>query len=543
MRGADATRGSPPGVRCHLIRIFVVPARPRSAHPTLLALVVALGGFLMGFDTAVISGAIDPISGAFTLDAEQTGWAVSCLTLGATVAMALAGKLADRIGRRSVLMLTAALFTGSAIGCALADEFWILVVARIIGGFGVGGALLIAPVYIAEIAPAERRGQLVSFNQLNIVLGISAAFFSNYFLGEAGLSWRWMLGVEAIPAALYFLALPAVPRSPRWLAAQGRLEEARDVLARIHGAAAADAALNEVRAGLASDAARPAARVGELLDRRMRRVMVVGLGLGFFQQITGINAIFYYSTTIFSMAGLERDTALWHAVVVGLVNVVFTLYAMWLIDRVGRRPLLLVGTAVMTLALLASGAAFASATYAVTPAAVATTTKKLSADAASALRALEGQTYDSQLALAAAVRDRPASLDADAATALSGAIEALAKNSLQLDEWVVLVAILAYIAAFAISLGPVMWAMFSEIFPQRLRGLAISAAGFFNSAVSFTVVQLFPTGIDRLGPAVVYFVFAGFAAMAFAFSLWVVPETKGKSLEELEAQLIGAGEA
>ncbi|MEC7582901.1 MAG: MFS transporter, partial [Planctomycetota bacterium] len=179
----------------------------RSFYATRLALVVALGGFLMGFDSAVISGVHAPLKSRFGLEAMGTGWVTASLTLGATLAMAVAGPLADRFGRRSVLLVTAVLFTLSAIGCAVAEDFTFLVIARIVGGFGVGGALLIAPVYIAEIAPPHRRGQLVSFNQLNIVLGFSAAFFSNYFLNEGGYSWRWMLGVEAIPALVYALGL------------------------------------------------------------------------------------------------------------------------------------------------------------------------------------------------------------------------------------------------------------------------------------------------------------------------------------------------
>lgn len=508
-----------------------------AAYATRLALVVALGGFLMGFDSAVISGVVDPLRGHFGLDADQLGWAVSCLTLGATAAMALAGPLADRFGRRPMLGVTAALFTVSALGCAVADSFWLLVLMRILGGFGVGGALIIAPIYIAEIAPPDRRGQLVSFNQLNIVLGFSAAFFSNYFLERAGMSWRWMLGVEAIPAALYGLLLFGVPRSPRWLAARGRSDEARAVLERINGPAVAAAALAEVQDSLRADAARDRPALGELFQRRMRRVLVIGLGLGFFQQITGINAIFYYSTTIFGMAGAARDVALGHAILVGLVNVVFTLLAMRLIDRLGRRPLLMIGSAMMALALFANGAAFSSARYVMTEDARAGLAATLPADAVAALQPLVGIEHGDQPAFVAALRQQAAPLPPASAAALEDATEAIAKAVLQIDSLLVLLAIMVYIAAFAISLGPVMWAMFSEIFPQRLRGLAISLAGFCNSAVSFAVQQLFPRGLETLGPGNVFFVFAGFAVLAFLFAWRVVPETKGRSLEELERLL------
>jgi MFS family permease len=511
------------------------PADP--GYATRLSLVVALGGFLMGFDSAVISGAVDPVKGEFSLDADALGWFVSCLTVGATFAMAVAGPLADRFGRRAMLMLTAALFTVSAVGCAVAPDYSTLVWARILGGLGVGGALLIAPIYIAEIAPPARRGQLVSFNQLNIVLGFSAAFFSNYFLELAGYSWRWMLGVEAIPAALYGILLFTIPQSPRWLAARGRSNEALDVLTRIQGETEAARALDEVRASLRADALLDKPSIGELFSPRMRRVLVIGLGLGFFQQITGINAVFYYSTTIFSMAGAARDAALWQAILVGLVNVVLTLVAMRFIDRVGRKPLLLIGSSVMAAALFCNGAAFSMARYTLSADGLKEAAGGMPADAVAALQSMVGIEHQDQLAFAAALRQCVASLPESSVTAAQAAVESLAKAALQINSTLVLAAIMAYIAAFAISLGPVMWAMFSEIFPQRMRGVAISLAGFFNSAVSFGVQQLFPRGLETIGPANVFFVFGGFAALAFFFSWRIVPETKGRTLEELEREL------
>jgi len=502
-------------------------------YATRLSLVVALGGFLMGFDSAVISGVVDPVRAGFGLDVDEIGWVVSCLTAGATLAMAFAGPLADRFGRRLVLFVTALLFTVSACGCAMAESFGVLVVMRILGGLGVGGALLIAPIYIAEIAPASRRGQLVSFNQLNIVLGFSAAFFSNYFLDQAGFSWRWMLGVEAVPALVYAALLLTVPHSPRWLAMRGRLDEARAVLERVNGRQAAAAALQEVRQSLA-DASSDRPVLSELFQRRMRRVLLIGLGLGFFQQITGINAIFYYSTTIFGMAGAARDTALGHAIWVGMVNVAFTVLAMWLIDRLGRKPLLMIGSGAMALALFANGFAFHEASYVLEPSAIANLTEALPGplpeEGAKALQQLAGRDFDDRGAFLAAVRDSGVVPD--------DKLEGVAKAALHINSTLVLVSILLYIAAFAISLGPVMWAMFSEIFPQRLRGLAISVAGFFNSAVSFSVQQLFPRGLETIGPDGVFFVFGAFAALAFVFSWRFVPETKGRSLEELERQLV-----
>jgi MFS family permease len=494
---------------------------------------VALGGFLMGFDSAVMSGVVDPVKGEFSLNPDQVGWAVSCLTLGATIAMACAGPLADRFGRRLVLAITALLFTVSALGCAVADSLTMLVIARIVGGFGVGGALLIAPIYIAEIAPPHRRGQLVSFNQFNIVIGLSTAFFSNYFLEAAGLSWRWMLGVEAVPAALYLLLLLFVPRSPRWLASRGLTDDARSVLERINGKAGAERALADVQESLRADAKIGRVSPLELLKPNLRKVMAIGLGLAFFQQITGINAIFFYSPTIFGMTGADRDVALGHAILVGLVNVVFTIVAMSLIDRLGRRPLLMIGASAMTMALLTTGIAFANAHWILAQATL-TGDLGLPAEVAAALQPTVGIDYGDQISFLAALQDACASLPSESMDALRKSLQDIAKQSLHIDSTMVLVALMAYIAAFAISLGPVMWAMLSEIFPQRLRGIAISVAGFFNSAVSFSVQLWFPRGMDTLGPANVFFVFAGFAALAFVFAWRVVPETKGRSLEELE---------
>lgn len=522
--------------------------KPRGST-ALIAASVALGGFLMGFDSAVISGVTGPLKSVFQLSASELGTVVACLTLSATLAMAIAGPLADRFGRKRVLAVTALLFTISAIWSALATTYVGLIAARLIGGFGVGGALIIAPLYIAEIAPAEKRGRLVSFNQLNIVLGFSAAFFSNYFIEKAmpntepGVfndAWRWMLAVEAVPAIIYLVALWVVPNSPRWLAMKGRREEARQVLAWASGEARADAALAEIDANLEAAKTESKAGLRELLHPRMRFVMIVGLGLGFFQQITGINAIFYYSTTIFEMAGSGREASLEQAIYVGLVNVVFTVIAMWLIDRAGRKPLLIAGTTLMAAALLTTGMAFNNATFQAQGPLFDAAASGLPATAKTAIGGLADEVYEDQFAFLAALETSvKATGDAEAIAAVEGAAQDLAKGGLRINGMLVLLAIMGYIAGFAISLGPVMWAMFSEIFPARMRGIAISAAGFFNSAISFLVQKLFPVGLATLGPDKVFFFFGGFAVLALAFSAFVVPETKGKSLEELEAELIG----
>jgi len=523
----------------------------RSTYVMLVSLVVALGGFLMGFDSAVIGGVVAPMKEHFALEPSEVGWAVACLTLGATLAMAVAGPIADWLGRKPVLMATALLFTASAIGSAFAPTYTLLVVARIVGGFGVGAALIIAPMYIAEIAPPEQRGRLVSFNQLNIVLGFSAAFFSNYFIhraaqgnvsGEGWLTpettWRVMLGVEMVPAALYFFLLFLVPRSPRWLAAKKRDDEALAVLGRVSGQEGAEAELGSIQASLAKAPPSLLDRLGDLFKRKMARVMLIGLGLGFFQQITGINAIFYYAATIFETTGASRDSALLQNIVVGLVNLVFTLIAMRLIDRAGRRPLLLVGTSLMSIALFTNAGAFGAATFEVQDNTIASVTAELGEDVGAAYGALSGQVFVSQLEFANAVRGAAEALPEESGAALVGKIQDLAKGCLHINGMLVLIALCAFIAGFAISLGPVMWAMFSEIFPQHVRGVAISIAGFFNSAISYLVQQFFPVGMESLGPAIVFAIFGGFAVAAFFFTVFIIPETKGRTLEELEELLV-----
>jgi sugar porter (SP) family MFS transporter len=474
----------------------------------LVSLVVALGGFLMGFDAGVVSGANPFYKDYFGLNDWALGWSVACLTFGAMIGNALAGLLADRFGRKPVLSVAALFYSVSAVSSALATDFTFFIVARMLGGVAVGLALLIAPVYIAEIAPSRLRGRFVSFNQLNIVIGFSAVFFSNYYilkLAESDLfsvvnkpnCWRWMLGVETVPAVLYFLFLFFVPRSPRWLAQRGREDEALAVLNKVVSPEEAASSLQAIQAHIAGDRqSKP--RFTELFSRRMRYILFIALGLGFFQQISGINAIFFYAPTIFEKTGIPQENAFLQTIIIGLVNLGFTVVAIYYIDRFGRRPLLLIGTAVMAACLYTNAWTFHTATYRLTE---------------------------------------------DAVQALHGAAEyseSLVNPSMQISARLVLFAIIGYIAAFAISLGPVMWAMFSEIFPNRLRGVAISLAGLFNSMVSYVVQQVFPWELSVLGPAGTFLIFAVFASLAFVFTLRFIPETKGRTLEELEEILVKA---
>ena len=514
-----------------------------SRYTATIALFVALGGFLMGFDASVISGVVRFIEVEFSLTKIQLGWAVSSLSLTATLAMMLSGPLSDRIGRRPVLRIAATLFAVSAILSALAPSFGWLVFARMLGGLGVGAALIIAPMYIAEMAPPSARGRLVSFNQLNIVIGISVAFFSNYLiltLGESGAAWtealklgewnwRWMLGIETLPAMLYLVALLFVPESPRWLAMRGRDDEARVVLERVGGSEQAAEDLRAVKEAIADEAALGRVSPKTLLHPSLRLVMTIGISVGILQQITGINAVFFYAPMIFEQSGIGTNAAFMQAVLVGLVNLVLTVVAMMLIDRLGRRPLLGFGLTGIAVCMLTLAWGFGSATYRLDQAAI---------------DALPADIDRQQIEL---VADTTYESDTEFREALFAAIgqdtyrqfeSELVSSAITMDPMLILAAILGFVASFAVSIGPIMWVLFSELFPNRVRGIAVSFVGLINSAVAFLVLFIFPWQLENIGNAWTFLIYGLFAVAGLIFVMRILPETKGRSLEELESILI-----
>jgi MFS family permease len=498
-------------------------------YTILISLIVALGGFLLGFDSAVISGAVKGITIYFEMTEWMLGFSVGCVVFGAMAGNLLAGPMSDRFGRKRILIVVAALFTISATWSALATGYTEFIIARIIGGIGIGGAILIAPIYIAEIAPPKLRGSLVSFNQLNIVIGISVAYFSNYFLVNIqGESWRWMLGVEAIPALIYFIALWTVPRSPRWLILKlNQVDLARKILIRIGGDEYAEFTIAEIQRGIAKKESK--GRLSDILSSKYSTIMIIALGIAFFQQITGINAIFYYAPTIFEQAGGSTDSSFLQAIVVGLTNLIFTFVAIWLIDRLGRKPLLLIGTTFMTIALLMATFAFNNASYDFNE----TTIEKVNdTEIKVALTDLKGQSFDGQSILFTEVAKRlnPEQFLKFKRNEIT--------NFIQINATLVLIAILLYVASFAISLGPVMWTLISEIFPSKIKGIAISVVGFFNSLVSFSVTQVFPWELSNLGPTATFAIYAVLSFCALIFVYKFVIETKGRTLEEVEELLI-----
>ena len=507
-----------------------------------IALIVALGGLLMGFDASVISGVIKFIEPEFGLTKLELGWSVASLTLTSTLAMMVAGPISDKFGRRAVLRWAAVLYAVSAVGSAFAPSFLFLVIARMIGGFGVGASLILAPMYIAEISPKELRGRLVSFNQLNIVIGISLAFFTNYAilqyaktdyswvqsLGIDQYQWRWMLGLEAVPAVFYFIGLFFVPRSPRWCLMHENISEAEAVLARFNGEEKAKMEIDRITKAISADEDKSKGSFKDLFKPAMRLVISIGVVVAILQQITGINSVFFYAPMIFEQSGLGTDASFMQAILVGLVNLLFTILAILFIDRLGRKPLLTFGVAGIVLSMFVLAYGFNAATYSLDGADIATIENALPA-----LSQMEGQVFNSESSFQNAIES------------LQGGSEfyveqkqSLLTTSINLNTTLILGAILAFVASFAISIGPVMWVLFSELFPNKIRGIAISFVGLINSAVSFLVQWIFPWELEVLGSSLTFLIYGLFALAGLIFIIKVIPETKGVSLEELEKKLV-----
>jgi sugar porter (SP) family MFS transporter len=511
---------------------------------TRIAMIVALGGFLMGFDASVISGVVGFIEPEFSLTKFQLGWAVGSLTLTSTLAMMVAGPLSDRFGRRTVLKVAAILYFISAIFSAFAPTFALLVIARMIGGLGVGASLILAPMYIAEISPSNIRGRMVSFNQLNIVIGISAAFFTNYMILQWAQSdaswaqslmfseytWRWMLGLETLPAILYFIGLFFVPVSPRWQILVGKKTEAKQTLVNLVGEKEAEKQLQDAIKSLEADKNKEKVSIKEIFQPALRLVLLIGVSLAILQQITGINSVFFYAPMIFEQSGIGTDASFMQAILVGVTNLVFTILAMLLIDKLGRKPLLIFGMTGIAVTMFVLSYGFHSATYTLTPEAIETLDETIDKDALTV--SMSGTVYSNDVLFKQALAD---AIGSEASLANETPIITAA---IDMNPNLILFGIIGFVASFAISIGPVMWVMFSELFPLRVRGLAISFAGFINSGVSFLVQLVFPWELATFGNSITFLIYGLFAFAGLLFIIKIVPETKNKTLEELEDQLV-----
>jgi sugar porter (SP) family MFS transporter len=453
-----------------------------SVYVWLISLVAALGGLLFGYDWVVIGGAKPFYEKFFALtDPSQEGWAMSCALIGCLFGALGSGAASDRLGRKKLLLLSALLFAVSSIGTALAGSFALFVAWRMAGGVAIGIASNLSPMYIAEVAPAPIRGRLVSLNQLTIVIGILLAQIVNWLIaqpvpdgataqeilqswnGQTG--WRWMFGVTAVPSFLFLFGMLFAPESPRWLARQGRSDAARRILEKIGGARYAAPALDEITASLDHDAGKTALRV--LFEPKIRRVLGLGIVLAVFQQWCGINVIFNYAEEVFSAAGYQVSDILFNIVITGSVNLLFTLVAFALVDKFGRRILMLLGAASLAIIYTLLGLCYAAHSQGVH----------------------------------------------------------------------VLALVVAAIGCYAMSLAPVTWVIISEIFPNRIRGTAMSIAVAFLWIACFILTYTFPILNRNIGAAGTFWIYASICLAGFCFLLFRLPETHGKSLETIECDL------
>ncbi len=450
-------------------------------YVTLISLTIGLGGFLFGFDTAVISGAINFLRTQFHLSAPMEGWLMSSALLGCVFGAAVSGYLADKYGRKLILLVSSILFIVSAFSCAISVDTTQLIIARIIGGIGVGFAAMVAPMFISELAPPQLRGRLVSLYQLSITLGILCSYLSNSFLLHYGVRnvsettdsfmhfylvaevWRGMLGSNVVPALLFFLFLLFVPESPRWLVKMGNTDEAGRILERVNGKNVAESELAEIEKTISGESG----SFSQLMQPAIRIALIIGIALPFLSQLAGITTVMYYAPAIFEKAGLKANDAMGSAAIIGFFNMIFTVVAIWKVDKWGRKPLLIWGFIGLAAALFLIGFTF---------------------------------------------------------------------NQQNTQGPFILGAFIFYIAVFAATLGPGVWIVISEIYPTKIRGRAMSLATLSLFMGSTFVTQTYPILRNSIGIGNVFLLYGLIMLPAAFFVKKFVPETKGKSLEEIEQQ-------
>lgn len=431
-------------------------------------IVAALGGFLFGFDTAVISGTTGVLEKVFNLGSFGLGFTVSIALIGTIIGSLAVGRPGDYFGRRRTLSIMAVLYAVSALGCAIAWDWYSLLIFRFIGGLGVGGSSVMAPMYIAEISPARLRGRLVAVSQFNIVIGILMAYFSNFIisgiLGQE--AWRWMLGVETLPAVLFFFLLFLIPFSPRWLVKVGRPDEAREILTKI-GEADVDVELEEIKLSLKSEKEQSKIK---LFTPQYRKPILLAIMVAAFNQLSGINVIMYYAPRIFEMTGLGSEAALLQTVGIGFTNLIFTVIAMMVIDKLGRKKLLLIGSVGLALFMGLAGRAFIMKDF---------------------------------------------------------------------NGYAVMIYLIGYIACFAFSQGAVIWVFLAEIFPNKVRSKGQALGSFTHWIGNAIISWMFPViaTIPWIGGGGAFMFFSVMMVLQFLFVWKWLPETRGKSLEQIQAEL------
>lgn len=503
----------------------------RKFYAIKISIIIAVGGFALGHWILAISGAIPFLRDDFQLSELMVGWVTSSLVVGCMAGFLTAGFLSDRFGRKKVLVATSLLLSVGGICCAIAPSFNFLILGRVIGGIAIGWGLVIAPVYISEIAPTERRGSMGMINQVAIMVGISAAYFMNWLVLDLvdAHQWRWMLGLVTVPGVLYFIFLFFVPESPRWLALKGEVDQASAILGNIGGE---QYAADEVRSIQQSMKTEQSSSITQLFKGRLFIILLIGIALGSLQQLIGINAIYYYAPDFFERIGGSRDTAFLQACIIGIINIVFALLAMRLIDRIGRKSLLVIGIAGIIICHLVVAFSFMGANYSIDNESIAKLKTNVSTELIEKIEPLKGKLYSSKKVY---LDDLTLHLTENE---FKGNKLNILKSTVKLNSIVILVAILSFVGMYAMSLGPVTWVLLSELYPNQFRAKAISIAGFFNGLSSFIVPLLFLWEFEKIGEAATFFIFASIALVGFFFILFKIPETKGKSLEEIEATLI-----
>ncbi|TWX69080.1 sugar porter family MFS transporter [Colwellia sp. C1TZA3] len=453
----------------------------------LICVVATIGGFLFGFDSGVINGTVDGLRLAFNSDSVGTGFNVASMLLGCAIGAFVAGSLADKLGRKTILIITAVLFIVSAYGSGVSISSFEFVIYRIIGGFAVGAASVLAPAYISEIAPAKYRGTLATIQQVAIISGLFSAFVSNYYLADiAGIStavlwmdleaWRWMFWIELLPALVFLIALLFIPESPRFLVLKQREDQALSVLKRLYGAEYAQSKLSEIQASFNEHNHQPTFK--DLLNKKtggVRKVVWVGIGLATLQQLVGINIVFYYGAILWQAVGFSESDALLINILSGGVSIAACFVTMYYIDKIGRKPLLLIGSIGMTITLATLVASF------------------MTADVGASGNLILGSM---------------------------GVVALISAN--------------AYVFFFNLSWGPVMWVLLGEMFPNQIRGLGLAVSGFTQWTANFAVTMMFPIMLGSIGLAAAYSFYALFAGLSIIFVLKFVNETKGKELEQMD---------
>jgi sugar porter (SP) family MFS transporter len=435
-----------------------------------ISIIAAIGGFLFGYDTGVISGALLFIGSDLHASKFAQQWVVGSLLIGAVVGAIVSGYAADQLSRKWTKFISGCIYVGAALASALAQDVIWLIIARFVLGLAVGTASFVAPLYIAEHTPPRIRGGTVSFNQLMITSGILVAYLINFAFAGVSDNWRWMLGLGAVPGLALAIGMLLVPHTPRWLMQAGREDEAREVLSRSRKRNEVDDEVSEIKDVVKQHRSTSLRR---LAGSRLRPLMIIGLALAIFQQLIGVNTVIYYSATILKFTGISTTQSIGEALFVGITNVVFTIVAIVLLDRVGRRVLLLVGTIGAAAALGLLGAFFQSPTL---------------------------------------------------------------QNS---AAWVGLVALIVFIASFAVGLGPVFWLMISEIFPLGIRSKAMSVCTVANWTFNFLVSYFFLSLVSGIGLPGTFWLYAGFGVLAVVIFAVMVPETRNRSLEEIEEEVGG----